>query len=108
MPNIIYEYADGQKILVKSEAVAQTTRGGATDTKTLTKNVSARFEDAFQVVKPTIIAIKNSFGDALPDEFSVEFSLKAEGEAGLFMVCSTAIGAEFKITATWKKENKSV
>ena len=106
MPNIIYEYADGQKILVKGEALGQTTRGGSTDAATVTKKVATRFEDALQVVKPTLIALKNTLDETLPDEVSVEFSLKAEGEAGLFSICSTAIGAEFKITATWKKEKK--
>ncbi len=103
MPNIIYEYADGQKILIKGEEKV-ITRG--TDTATVTKKVATRFEEALQVIKPTLIALKNVLDEAKPDEVAVEFSLKAEGEAGLFTICSTSIGAEFKITATWKKENK--
>lgn len=104
MPNIIYEYADGQKILIKGEEKSNVvTRGSSTDAGTVTKKVATRFEEALQVIKPTLIALKNVLDEAKPDEVAVEFSLKAEGEAGLFTICSTSIGAEFKITATWKK-----
>jgi hypothetical protein len=104
MPNIIYEYADGQKILIKGEEKSNyATRGGSTDAATVTKKVATRFEDALQCIKPTLIALKNVLDEAKPDEVEVEFSLKAEGEAGLFSICSTAIGAEFKIKAVWKK-----
>lgn len=113
MPNIIYEYenADGQKILIKGEATpAAPTRDGArsgnSEAKTITQKVTTRFEDALQVIKPTLIALKNTLDEAKPDEVEVEFSLKAEGEAGLFTICSTAIGAEFKIKAVWKNSAK--
>lgn len=63
------------------------------------------FEEALGMVKSTATAFHAALKDASPDEITVEFSLKSEGEAGLFSICSANIGAEFKVTLTW--QNKS-
>lgn len=106
MSNIIYEYLNenGEVIHVQVEDQTQreTTRGGSADKAPVLKRVQMKFEEALGTVKAATNGLKNVIDQVEPDEASVEFSIKAEGEAGLFTVCRAATSAEFKITLTWK------
>ena len=106
MSHIIYEYQNekGETILVQAEEVRSNTRGGRDTEESTIKRVQVRFEEALGTVKAAASALKNVVDEVKPDEFSVEFNLKAEGKAGFFAICQAATGAEFKITLTWKKD----
>lgn len=110
MPNIIYEYLNesGETIRIQAEGVRSTSnvRSGRDSQESTIKKVQVRFEEALGTVKAAASALKKVVDEVKPDEFAVEFSLKAEGEAGLFTICRAATGAEFKITLTWKNESK--
>ncbi|MCA0229158.1 MAG: hypothetical protein LCH91_01755 [Bacteroidetes bacterium] len=108
MSHIIYEYQNekGETILVQAEDIRSTSsvRGGRATEESTIKRVQVRFEEALGTVKAAASALKNVVDEVKPDEFSVEFNLKAEGKAGFFAICQAATGAEFKITLTWKKD----
>ena len=111
MPNIIYEYTTdtGEHIRISSEEQQRSysnTRGGneRSSEGDVVKKLNTKFEDALGVVKAAATSLKNVMKEVNPDEVEVEFSIKAEGEAGLFSICRAATGAEFKITLKWKNE----
>ncbi len=110
MPNI-YEYLNekGETIRIEAEdtRVQTATRGSrGSDESSTIKRVQIKFEEALGTVKAAAGALKNVVDQINPDEVSVEFSLKTEGEAGFFTICRASTGAEFKITLTWKNEAK--
>jgi hypothetical protein len=105
MAGIIYEYSNekGETILVHAEEVRSNIRGGRDSDEATIKKVQVRFEEALGTVKAAASSLKKVVDEVKPDEFAVEFSLKAEGEAGIFTICRATTSAEFKITLTWKK-----
>ena len=110
MPNIIYKYinAEGEEILVKGESLRENTRGGRDAKETIIKRVQVKFEEALGTVKAASKGLKKVVDEVNPDEVSIEFSLKAEGETGFFTIVRAATGAEFKITLTWKNEKPKI
>jgi len=110
MPNIIYEYVneDGDIIHIHAEDANSrpVTRSGRRDQEeSVTKKIQMKFEDALGTVTAAASGLKKVIDKVNPSEASVEFSLKSEGEAGIFTICRATAAAEFKITLTWKKEN---
>lgn len=109
MPNIIYEYLNekGEKILIQgTESPDRLTRGDRDGGTPMFKKVEVTFEKALGTVKAVAGSLKNVIDEINPDEVSVEFSIKTEGEAGFFSICRASTGAEFKITLSWKNEKK--
>ncbi len=112
MPNIIYEYETETGELVSIEAIDLTEertaipmRGGSRRNEKEepeVKRVKVSFEKALGTVKAAANGLRQVIKDTAPDEATVEFSLKATGEAGLFAICRAETAAEFKITLTWK------
>ena len=108
MPKIIYEYLneDGDIIHIQGEALKpqRVTRGNTEDSEgVVVKRVKRTFEATLCTVKAAANGLKNVIDEVNPDEAAVEFTITSEGEAGLFSICRTAAGAEFKVTLTWKK-----
>jgi hypothetical protein len=109
MPNIIYEYLNEENQVIRIEAVEgrrETTRSGSRDENTVVKRVQMKFEEALGPVKAAASGLKKVIDQVNPDEASVEFMVKASGEAGFFNICKAATEAEFKITLTWKSDKK--
>ena len=66
------------------------------------------FEAALERIKPvagTIIAKLRGLSDP-PDEAVVEFGLKMSGQAGSVVVASAGNEAHYKVTLTWRREEK--
>jgi hypothetical protein len=66
------------------------------------------FEAALERIKPvagTIIAKLRGLSDP-PDEAVVEFGLKMSGQAGSVVVASVGAEAHYKVTLTWRREEK--
>jgi hypothetical protein len=66
------------------------------------------FEAALERIKPvagTIIAKLRDLHDP-PDEAVVEFGLKMSGQAGSVVVASVGAEAHYKVTLTWRREEK--
>jgi hypothetical protein len=66
------------------------------------------FEVALERIKPvagTIIAKLRGLSDP-PDEAVVEFGLKMSGQAGSVVVASVGAEAHYKVTLTWRREEK--
>ena len=105
MPNnIIYEYenAEGEIIRIEAESSQRgNTRGRGGNDDSTVKRVRMKFEEALGTVKSAAAGMKTIIDQVNPDEATVEFSIKAEGEAGFFTICRAATGAEFKITLKW-------
>jgi len=110
MPNIIYEYVneDGATIHIQAEEPnARPVMRGRAKEDTVTKKIQMKFEEALGTVTAAASGLKKVIDKVNPTEASVEFSLKSEGEAGIFTICRATAAAEFKITLTWKKENNN-
>ncbi len=109
MPNIIYEYVNEEGAIIHIHAedahTRPVTRSGRRDKgETVTKKIQMKFEEALGTVTAAAAGLKKVIDKVNPSEASVEFSLKSEGEAGIFTICRATAAAEFKITLTWKKE----
>ncbi len=91
--NIRVEIADGEE---------RVTRGK--DGKDVVEKATVAFEQALAKLKPMCAAIVRQIRDAVeqPEEFSVEFGVKLNAEAGV-IVASTAAEANLKISIKWKK-----
>jgi hypothetical protein len=66
------------------------------------------FEAALERIKPvagTVIAKLRGLSDP-PDEAVVEFGLKMSGQAGSVVVASVGAEAHYKVTLTWRREEK--
>lgn len=106
MPNIIYEYptADGQTIRIEAEPTRRgATRGGISKEEVI-KKAEMTFEKALSSVQAAAKGLQTVIDQVNPDEATIEFNLKAGGEAGFFSICKAATEAEFKISLTWKNQ----
>lgn len=116
MPPIIYEYETetGELIYIEASDPSKSTsapgmRGGGRgrqEEAPEVRRVKHSFEKALGTVKAAANGLRQVIKDTAPDEATVEFSLKATGEAGLFTICRAETAAEFKITLTWKTPKK--
>jgi hypothetical protein len=100
---------DGGTILVEvdePESVRGTARV-ARDTKTIEK-AKQTFESALDKIKPTANAVISKLRDLhdSPDEVTVEFGLKLNGEAGV-VFAAASVEANYKVTLTWKKHTET-
>lgn len=108
MPKILeYLNEDGDIIRIEVESNSRPSRGSRDDSNE-TKTMPKKFEQALGTVKAAAKGLRKVVDDVKPDEFSVEFSLKAEGETGFFTIVKASTSAEFKITLTWKNEQPKV
>jgi Trypsin-co-occurring domain 1 len=84
-----------------ADAEERVTRG---DAKAVVETASVAFEQALAKLKPMCAAIVRQVRDAVeqPEEFSVEFGVKLNAEAGI-VIASTAAEANLKIAIKWKK-----
>ncbi len=103
MPNIIYQYqnSDGEFVRIEATDIREKARSGRNE-ENLVRKVQMKFEEALGTISAAANGLKKVIDEVNPDEVSVEFMLKAEGETGFFTICRAATGAEFKITLTWK------
>ena len=99
---------DGNKFLVE---VDEPERGGRTarvgrDRKTVEK-AKQTFETALEKIKPTANAVISKLRELTysPDQITVEFGLKLNAEAGA-VLASAGVEANYKVTLTWKQEEK--
>ena len=74
---------------------------GATE---LADKAQQTFETAVSKIRPLAAAVIGSLRDLQdsPEQVSVEFGIKLSAASGV-VLASTAIEANFKISATWKK-----
>ena len=66
------------------------------------------FQEAVESVKPAVdVLIKGlrKISDS-PDEIGVEFGLKINGQVGT-VIAASGVEANFKVTLTWKRDEKS-
>ena len=73
----------------------------------MTEKAKETFEAALEKIKPAataMIAKLRNLGES-PDEIRLEFGIKLNAEAGA-VVASTGAEANFKVTLTWKREEK--
>ena len=72
------------------------------------EKVGQTFEAALDRIKPvagTVIAKLRGLHDP-PDEAVIEFGLKMSGQAGSVVVASVGAEAHYKVTLTWRREEK--
>ncbi len=103
MANIIYEYEteSGETVRIQAEPSEQKKYRSGTE-EVVVQKVGVKFEAALGTVKAATKGLMRAMKEINPDEVSVEFSIKTEGEAGFFTICRASTEATFKITMTWK------
>jgi hypothetical protein len=67
-----------------------------------TTKAKRKFDEAISVVKSTALSMGKLMKEIEPSEATVEFNIKASGEAGIFSICKVSGEADFKISVTWK------
>ena len=102
-----FELEEGGTILVEVDApqeagMVKAARGGE-----VVQRAQQTFEAALDKVRPAAAAIIKKLRTLHdpPDEIEVEFGLKMSAEAGA-VVASAGVEANYKVTLTWKREEK--
>ncbi len=73
--------------------------------KNIVTKATKSFSDTMETIKPVAETIISKFKDVAqsPDEVSVEFGLKLQGETGA-IIATAGVEANFKIALLWKKK----
>lgn len=104
---IEFPLEDGTSIIVEADdAPAAGTVRGAHSSEVVEK-AKQTFEASLERIKPvaaSIIAKLRELGDR-PEQVGVEFGIKLNAAAGV-VLASSGVEANFKVTLTWKLEQK--
>lgn len=105
---IEFPLEDGGSITVEVDVPERpgTVRAGVGEE--VTQRAQQTFENALEKVRPAAQAIikkLRTLHDS-PDEIEIEFGLKMNTEAGV--VIAAGIEANYKVTFTWKREEKKI
>lgn len=106
---IEFPLEDGTTIMVEADEVsaAGTLRGA--HAAELAEKAKQTFEASLERIKPVaegIIAKLRELSDR-PEQVAVEFGIKLSAAAGV-VLASSGVEANFKVTLTWKREQKEV
>ena len=112
MPIVIYEYeSEFGEIFIESESLSSGNKNiplsGNQDKYNLREKVKVKFEDALSAVKSTASSLNSVIDHVGPNEVTVDFNIKAKGEAGFFAICKATTEADFKISLKWKFEDNT-
>lgn len=107
---IEFPLEDGTHIMVETDSIeaAESTERGLYVSE-LAEKAKQTFETSLERIKPTaaaIIAKLRELSDQ-PEQVAVEFGVKLSAAAGV-VLASSSLEANFKVTLTWKREQKEV
>jgi hypothetical protein len=108
MKLVEFPLEDGTTILVEAEATEEAGMiRAARGEPSVPEKAQQTFEAALDKIRPaaqTIIKKLRALYDP-PDEIEVEFGLKLNAQAGAF-IAAAGTEANYKVTLTWKREEK--
>jgi hypothetical protein len=103
---------DGSSMMVEVEDPVQGAGAGGSTVRgvhpvEMAEKARQTFEASLEKIKPAASAIITKLREMSdqPEQVAVEFGIKMSGAAGV-VLASTGIEANFKVTLTWKREQR--
>jgi len=105
---IEYQLEDGTTILVETETqqMAGVTKASRDKVGNVIVQAGQKFEEAFENIKKSTLALRRQFEEMRADEVEVTFGLKASGDFGNFAIGKVGAEANYTVKLKWSNRRE--